>query len=250
MSEGLINESQEKAVCYVRLSQDDPKNPSLSPINQEKICKNYAKEKGDEITLVYKDINRTGGNLNRNGIKQLIGDAKNDLFKRVYVKNWDRLSRDIIDMETTIRGLNNLGILVISCAGDNDPKARQVMTMAAQWELERMRDKTKQLHALKRIEGIPTNSPPLGYKMSKTDKRYVIDEEKALIVKRIFEMRKEGDSITTIAKELKMNAPTIYRMLQNRTYLGYNKYKEEWIKGRHFSIISEELFNQVNKIIA
>lgn len=239
--------NQEKAVCYIRLSQDDSTNPSLSPMNQEKICKDYAKSKGDKISIVYRDINKSGTNLERSGFQKMMEDAKQGLFKRIYVKMWDRLSRDLVDMELTIKKLAQLGIIIVSSDGHNDPKERQVRALLSQWQIDDMREKTEMTHKLRIQEQIPLNPPPFGYSMSKKYKQFMPDGDKAERVKEIFQMRLANCTIKEIADEFSMNTTTVYNLLKNRTYLGENLYRGNWYKGKHQPLITEETFQKCQK---
>lgn len=242
-----VIQNEEKAVCYVRLSQDDSTNPSLSPMNQEKICKEYANSKGDKIAVVYRDINKSGTNLERSGFQTMMEDARKGLFKRIYVKMWDRLSRDLIDMELTIKKLAQLGIIIVSSDGHNDPKERQVRALLSQWQIDDMREKTEMTHKLRLQEKIPLNPPPFGYHMSKKYKMFMPDGEKAEKVKEIFEMRLASATIKEIADEYSMNTTTVYNILKNRTYLGENLYRGNWSKGKHQPLITEEVFLKCQK---
>lgn len=147
-------------------------------------------------------------------------------------------------MEKTIKGLAKLGIIVLSSDGHNDPKERQVRALVSQWTLDDLREKSEMHHKLKIKEQVPLNPPPLGYVMSKKLKQFVIDPENAETVKEIFERKSYGESINSIAEDLKMNVTTVYNILKNKTYLGYNIYRGDLIKGKHPPLISEELFNK------
>lgn len=258
-------ENKERAVCYIRLSQDDSKNPSLSPMNQEKICREYAESKTDKINEVYKDI-KSGSNLNRRDFQRMMKDARAGMFKRIYAKKVDRISRDIADMENTIKELTSLGIILISCDGNNDPRQRQMFTMLAQWQIEEMRDKTEMQHSrlIKNNESV--TRPALGYVLPietqkflpngkrnpkfnpEAKKVFVIDEKKAEIIRGIFQTRAEGKSINKIAEKFRKPIRGIYLTLQNQIYIGVNCYKEKHYPGLHKPIISNELFDKVQKI--
>ena len=66
-------------------------------------------------------------------------------------------------------------------------------------------------------------------------------------VKEIFEQRDGGSTITEIANDFQMNLTTIYNILQNKTYLGFNCYKGEWSKGKHEPLIDQETFDRIQK---
>ncbi len=235
-----------KAAGYVRLSQDDTTNKSDSPVHQEKIIRDYAKQNGDEIIKIYSDINRTGSNTERPGFKKMIKDSVQGYFKTIYIKDCSRLSRSIVDFETTIKWLQKYEINVISCDGIQDSKARQVVTLGNQWFAEECKKKTQQIHELKLKEQVPLNRPPYGYKMSKRLKMFVIDPEKAEDVKKMFEMKAYGSKNQEIAEEFRLSLPAVANILKNKTYLGYNKYKREWIKGKHEAIIDDSTYCKIN----
>lgn len=264
-------ENLDRAIGYIRLSQDDSKNPSLSPLNQERIINSYSEEekgdkKGENISEFYRDINRTGSNLNRDDFKRMMEDARKGQFKRIYIKMWDRLSRDMVDMELTIRELSKLGIVVISCDGSNDPKQRQMMTMLAQWTIEDSRKKTEINHKrlIKNSESL--TRPPFGYKYPietikflrngrrnikydlEAKKIFEINEKEAEVVKLIFKMRIRRVSMNKIAEEVGKPVRGIYLMLRNKTYLGKNFYRGEEYPALHKPILDGKIFNEVQKI--
>ncbi len=257
-------ENLNRAVAVIRLSQDDSKNPSLSPLNQEKICRSYAKERGDEIIEVYKDI-KTGTNLNRPSFQRLMRDARDGKFKRIYCKTWDRISRDIADMENTIKELSGLGIIVISCDGNNDPKQRQMMTMMAQWMIEDARKKIDMQHSKLIKDSESCTRPAFGYFLPIETQKFLpngkknlkfnpdakkvfeVNEKEANQVKRMFEMRANGISMKEISKEFNRPVRGIYLMLKNKVYSGILCYKGIYYQGLHQPIIEELLFNKVQE---
>ncbi len=234
----MNNCSESNSVAYIRLSKDDSSNPSLSPENQKAICEDHAKKKNDDISNVYQDINRTGSNALREGLDQLMQDAKKRLFTKLYIKDWSRLARNIIIQETIINELSDLGIEIISCDGIEDKKARQVTGLTNEWFIDECRKKQQQVHKLKLAEQIPCSRPPYGYRMSKKLKRFIIKEEEAEDVRKIFRLRREGMSISNIAKEMNMYVSKVFGILNNRTYYGEIKYAGEWMEGRHEAIIN------------
>lgn len=257
--------NKEESVCYNRLSKDDSKSPSLSILNQERICREKAKEDGFEIGEVYKDI-KSGTNLNRPGFVQLMSDAEKGLFNRIYIKTWDRLSRDSVDLELTMRKFNAMNITVVSCAGDNDPRMRLLRGLLSQLEIMEMRSKTEMIHQRLIKKGEATFPPPFGYELPIETKRYlrngkknpkfdpeapktfIINEKNAEIVKQIFNSRINKIPLKEIAENYKKSVMGIYLILRNKTYLGLLSYRGEQYQGKHKSILDFEIFNQVQKI--
>lgn len=243
----MNNISENRSVAYIRLSKDDSANPSLSPQNQLSIIKDHATKLSEEISQVYEDINRTGSNTLREELNKLLEDAKQNKFKKLFIKDWSRLARNIIIQETIINELSDLGIEIISCDGIIDKKARQVTGLTNEWFIDQCREKQQQVHKLKLSQQIPCSRPPHGYRMSKKLKKFVIHDEEAEDVRKIYDLRRQGISINKIAKEMGMNVSKVFGILNNKTYLGYNLYRGELIQGKHPPIISEELFEEVKR---
>jgi len=229
------------SVGYIRLSKDDGSNPSLSPQNQKEIIEAYAKTRGDLINKFFQDINRTGSNIIREDLNNLLNAARQLSFSRLYIKDWSRLARNIVIQETIINELSDLKIEIISCDGIEDKKARQVTGLTNEWLIDECRKKQKQVHELKLQAKIPCCQPPIGYKAMAKTKQWVIDQKNVETVKRIFQLRKEGRSILNIAVELGMPAPSIRYILNNKSYLGFIKYNDRLIPA-HEPIISKEDF--------
>lgn len=263
VGERLRKMEKERAGMYFRLSKEDSNNPNTSIENQEKICKSKADSLPCEVVKTYSDVNKTGANIFRPGLQELLKDAKDNKFSILIIKDYSRLSRNNIDQETIVRDFNELGIKIISCDGVKDKKTRQITGLTNEWYIDDCRQKTEQLHQQKLKDNIPLNRPPMGYKIPietkkkrdgkanpsydpKVVKRFVPDAVAVKKVIKIFEMKKDGNSIKDICKEFDMGFKTVQRILQNKTYLGYSKYRGVWSNATHKPIVSLELFKSVN----
>lgn len=103
---------------------------------------------------------------------------------------------------------------------------------------------------------VETINGPMGKKIYK--KQFAIDEEKAPIVQKIFEMYANGNTMATIIRYLnekniktsrgnEFNKNSIRKILLNRKYIGYYAYDNKETKGGIPSIIDDELFIKVGK---
>lgn len=99
----------------------------------------------------------------------------------------------------------------------------------------------------------------LGYKIS-SDKHYVIDEQTAPAVQKIFEMYAAGQTVVEICGYLnehgyktvrggQFNKNSLWRLLRNKRYIGIYTYNGMEIKDGILRIISDELFNRVQDIL-
>ncbi|SFN07418.1 recombinase family protein [Nitrosomonas communis] len=110
--------------------------------------------------------------------------------------------------------------------------------------------------------------PPLGYDVE--NRRLVPNEREAKIIRHIFQRFVELGSSTTLVKELKLVGVTskswitqdgkvregkpidkslIYKVLNNRTYLGELRHKEQWYQAEHLPIIERDLWDKVHAIL-
>jgi hypothetical protein len=111
----------------------------------------------------------------------------------------------------------------------------------------------------KLAQGWLPQKPPLGYKTTgeKGHKIHVIDEEKAPLVKRVFELFETGNySIGALVKKMyeeglrnssgrKVGKSRMHQYLSDPFYYGKNRWNGEISDGKHEPLISKELFDAV-----
>jgi hypothetical protein len=131
---------------------------------------------------------------------------------------------------------------------------------------ERIRDK---IAASKRKGMWMGGVPPLGYDVD--NRRLVPNEREAKLVRHIFSRFVELGSGTLLIKELMLDGATskawttqdgkvregkpidkslIYKLLNNRTYLGELRHKEQWYQAEHPPIIDHKLWGDVHAILS
>lgn len=88
---------------------------------------------------------------------------------------------------------------------------------------------------------------PLGY--IHKDGKLILDEEKAELVRSIFDEYIKEKNITRIAKRYGLSRMQIYRILKNETYLGKVKWKDNVIDGTHGPLVGAETFDAVRCIL-
>ena len=200
---------------YSRLSQEDKNDGESNSIaNQKKILERYCKEKGYTALRHYdEDDGYSGTNFNRPGFQRMLADVKAGKITRVIVKDMSRLGRDYLQvgMYTDIVfpefGVHFVAVNdgVDSTRGENEFAAiRNVFNeMFA-------RDTSKKIRATWQSKGksgerLCTN-PPYGYMKDPDDKKkWIIDEEAAAVVQKIFSLCVDGRGPTQIAKWLRDN---------------------------------------------
>ena len=77
--------------------------------------------------------------------------------------------------------------------------------------------------------------------------KLMVNEEEAEKVREIFNMWASGVHYKEIANKFNLPVSTLYELIKNPTYIGKVRYRGKLYGGTHKGIISEELFEKVNK---
>ena len=274
-----------KAVGYTRYSSSN--QSELSTVAQKRFITAYCVQHNIELIRFYVDEERTGKNFDREGIQELLKDAKNGAdFSAVICHKLDRFSRNVADTSHYIEELekNNIALISVSENLDNTPSGimlRNIMASFNEYYVRNLSLETKKgLREVALKCEFTGGIPPLGFDV--LDKKLVINENEAKIVRTIFEMYSKGSGYNQVCKRLNslgfktkkgkaFGKNSIYSILRNEKYMGvytYNKYsprsfssssrnshrknKEEdiiRIKDGCPAIVSEELWNKCNHIL-
>ena len=88
-----------------------------------------------------------------------------------------------------------------------------------EWYAKDMSRKMRSALKIKDSQGYAIGHPPYGYKYDEIDKkRWIIDEEAADVVRYIFDLRKNSESMNGIAKilkKVKVYIPSVYAIKKN-----------------------------------
>ena len=220
---------EEITALYCRLSQDDKQEgDSNSIVNQKKILKKYALDRGYTNIQFYIDDGVSGTTFNRAGFQSMIADVETGKVKRVIVKDMSRLGRDYLQvgMYTEIffpeHDVHFIAVNdgVDSTQGDNEfTPFRNIIN---EWYAK---DTSKKIRAVMKVKGNAgehlTVLPPYGYMKSSDDKKqWVKDEEAAQVVYEIGLYIMDGLGPSQIARKLterKILTPAAYYASKGRT---------------------------------
>lgn len=250
-------------VIYARYSSDKQTEQSIE--GQLRVCHEYAQKNGYTVINEYIDRAMTGRNDDRPDFQRMIEDSKKKNFEAVLVYQLDRFARNREDSAMNKHKLKKNGVRVISArenvnSGDaSDIILESVLEGMAEYFSKELSQKVKRGMRLMAEKCQYTGSQiTFGYKV--VDKNYVIDEEKASIVKQIFSMYAQGSTIIEIVKYLNerhlktgYNKPfgknSLNHILANKKYIGVYHYGDIEIKDGIPRIIDDELFNKVQDIL-
>lgn len=214
---------------YERLSRDDELNgDSNSVINQKIQLEEYAASHGFFNCQHYTDDGWSGGNFERPSWKRLIADIEAGKIGCVLAKDMSRIGRDYLQVgyftEIVFRQ-NHVRFIAIGNGIDSeDPGTSEFapfINIMSEWYLRDLSRKQRAAIKVKGGSGKPTtNCAIYGYVKDPNDKyRWLIDEEAAAVVRRIFALTIEGHGPYDIARILfndKVEAPAVYQARQGR----------------------------------
>lgn len=243
-----------KAGGYGRLSivENDSGEESVSITNQKNIIQEFADKKGIEIYDFYLDDGYSGGNFDRPAFKRLINDIECGIINCIITKDTSRLGRDFIETGNYIYKYfpeNDIRYIAIldNFDTENPSGADDIIPFKTVVNDLFLKDTSRKIKSTRHnlmAEGFFVGSSvPYGYKRSEEDNRkFIIDEYAAEIVKRIFEMKVDSMSDNMIARQLTEEGilpPDIYKgkKLKKKTFTT-NLWKASSVK----TIITNEVY--------
>ena len=235
------NHGGDVTALYARLSKDDDLvGDSNSIVHQKEILAKYAKEHGFVNCEFYVDDGFSGTNFNRPNFQRLMADAEEGKLSTVIVKDMSRFGRDyiMVGYYTEIY-FSNLDIRFIAINDNVDSSIQTENDLTPfknvfnEWYAK---DTSKKIRAVFKAKGNSgkhlTNNPPFGYIKDPNDKeKWIVDEEAAVTVKRIFEMFSNGVRMPEIARKLtqeKVETPTLYNLKHGIKIRRTSEFPEIW----------------------
>ena len=245
------------AVIYARYSCDAQTEQSIE--GQLRVCEDYAKNNDILILDTYIDRAMTGTNDMRPDFQRMIRDSAKRQWTYILVYKLDRFSRNKYEATVHKNTLKNNGVKVVS-AMENIPDSPEGIILESllegmnQYYSAELAQKVRRGMRETRLKGnYQGGHLPYGYVAC--DKKVIIDEEKAEVVRFIFEQFANGvivkDIISTLTangilhkgKPFPMN--TIYGILKNEKYSGSYMLGDELVDKIYPPIISQEVFAKV-----
>lgn len=208
-----MNKQPDKITAlYCRLSRDDEQDGISGSIkNQQAILEKYAKDNGFKNTRVFVDDGLSGTNFARPAFTEIMELANQGKIGTLIVKDHSRLGRNrLIVGQLLEEGFDELGIRYIAIM-DNIDTANGLSDLVPmqdlfnEWHAKNTSQKVRNVFKNKGMSGVPlTTNPPFGYEKNPNAKNeWIIDEDAAKTVKRIFDLCVKGYGPSQIAKKLK-----------------------------------------------
>ena len=208
---------------YERLSRDDDlAGESNSILNQKRMLEAYAAEHGFDNCVHFTDDGYSGGNFERPAWKRLIAEVEAGRVAAVIAKDMSRIGREYLQTGwyTEIYfHQHDVRFIAIANGVDSADRSTEEFTpflnILNEWYLRDCSRKMKTaLHARGNAGKHMTTHEIYGYRKDPEDKNHwLVDEEAAEVVRRIYRLSAEGNGPGTIAKILmrdKVERPSVY----------------------------------------
>ena len=198
------------AFLYERLSRDDNMDgESYSIGNQKKLLTKVAKEKGYTNLVHFFDDGISGVTMDRPGFTDMIQQLEQGKAAAVFVKDLSRLGRNYIEVGRLTEEFfpnHDIRLVAVSDNIDTDEGENElapIRNLFNEWYARDISKKRRISNKIKGNAGEPMGQPPYGYiKDPENPKRWIVDEEAARVVRRIYRMTLEGVGTEQIAAKL------------------------------------------------
>ncbi len=236
---------------------------------QRESCEAYvASQRAEGWLLVpdrYDDGGFSGATLERPALKRLMADIEAGRVDVVVCYKIDRLSRSLMDFARLVEVFDRQNVTFVSVTQSFNTTTSMgrltlnVLLSFAQFEREVIGERIRDKFAASRRKGMWMGGhPPLGYDVQ--DRKLVVNEIEAEIVRMIFTRFVRIGSATELARALlqegirgKTGKPIdkgcLYKLLNNRTYIGEAVHKGQSYPGEHRAIIVQDLWDKVHAIM-
>ena len=216
-------ENEKITALYERLSRDDEMvGDSNSIVNQKKMLEDYAKQNGYTNIEHFTDDGYSGGSFDRPDWKRMVAGIEDGSIGTVIVKDMSRIGRDYLQVGFYTEVMfkeKEVHFIAIANGVDNQKRESSefapFLNIMNEWYI---RDSSRKVTTVLRARGMEgkhtTNNAIYGYRKSEEDKnQWVIDEEAAEVVRRIYRMSLEGKGpyeIARILSEEQIERPSYY----------------------------------------
>ena len=224
------------AFLYERLSRDDNlEGESYSIGNQKKLLTKVAKEKGYTNLVHFLDDGISGVTMNRPGFVEMMQQLEQGKAAAVFVKDLSRLGRNYIEVGRLTEEFfpdHDIRLVAVSdnidtAEGENE--LAPIRNLFNEWYARDISKKRRISNKIKGNSGEPMGLPPYGYiKDPNNPKHWVIDEEAAQVVRRIFDMTLEGFATEQIATQFAAGLLDSERHRPSRKDQDAPRHQVEW----------------------
>jgi len=257
------------AIIYARYSSEKQTEQSIE--GQLRVCNEFAAQ--NDIVIVDKYIDRatTGTNDNRAAFQKMLADAdKNPIWDIVLVYALDRFGRNSVEIALNKQRLSKNKIILISATQrtsvnidgsknlDGILLENVLIGLSEYYSVELAQKVRRGQQESRRKGNFLGGRPPYGYRVE--NKKILIHEERAAVVRLIFDLYVSGKCVREILDELNKRGilyngkpiyqSTLFKILKLEKYTGVYRYDGEVYLNMYPKIVDPVIFNQVQRMMA
>jgi DNA invertase Pin-like site-specific DNA recombinase len=259
-----------RCAVYTRKSTEEGLDQEFNSLDaQRDACESYiASQRAEGWCLIqehYDDGGISGATLERPALQRLLADIEVKRVEVLVVYKIDRLSRALMDFAKLVDVFDRNNVTFVSVTQSFNTTTSMgrltlnILLSFAQFEREVIGERIRDKFRASRSRGMWMGGhSPLGYDVK--DRKLVVNESEAAIVRTIFERFVRIGSATTLARSLAaegirtkrqrhIDRGYLYILLNNRTYVGDAVHKGVSYPGEHEPIITRELWDKVHAIL-
>jgi site-specific DNA recombinase len=270
-----------RCAIYTRKSSEEGLEQSFNSLDaQREACQAYILSQRQEgwraIDAQYDDGGYSGGSMGRPGLKRLLADIEAKKVDTVVVYKVDRLTRSLADFAKIIEVFDARGVSFVSVTQQFNTTSSMgrltlnVLLSFAQFEREVTGERIRDKIAASKQKGMWMGGMvPLGYDLK--DRHLILNEQEAEHVREIFRLYLEFNCVKKLKAHLDKRGVkskirvsssgrssggatysrgALYKILQNRIYLGEIPHKGKSYPGEHAPVLDRELWEKVRTLMA
>ena len=270
-----------RCAVYTRKSSEEGLEQEFNSLHaQREACEAFIRSQRHEgwscLPQAYDDGGRSGGNLERPALQQLLAEIREGKVDVVVVYKIDRLTRSLADFAKIVEIFDAKGVSFVSVTQQFNTTTSMgrltlnVLLSFAQFEREVTGERIRDKIAASKKKGMWMGGvPPLGYTVR--DRKLIIVESEAETVRHIFRRYAALGSVRLLKAELETHGiagkrwtsasgrswggrpigrGALYLILQNRIYRGEIVHKDQTYPGEHEATIDPALWDAVQARLA
>lgn len=236
---GYTNTPQKikRVAAYCRVSTELEEQQSSLELQMSAFREQIDARSDWELAGIYADNGITGTQVqNRTEFLRMMDDCENGMIDYIITKSISRFARNTLECLSYVRRLKEMGVFVyfekerLDTSSGTSEMLLSILAAVAQEESRNISENIKWNQRKRFAEGIPKWSAVYGYDKN-GELEYIINEERAAVVRRIFTEYVHGRSLPEIIRGLTQDkipspwggawTPTVLaKLLKNEKYCG------------------------------
>ncbi len=239
-----------RIAIYARISRSDNLEHHTSIDHQIKGITDYCNTHGFTIKKIYKDLNISGSTMNRPAFTEMMNDVDAGIIDTIIVKDLSRFGRNYLEVGKYLDEIFLINDIRFIAIDDNYDNKGLMDEFAAfknifnEMYIKDIRKKIKTTFDYKSKTKLLNSRPGAFYGLTiDEDGKYIIDEEAANVVRRIFSLYIQGHSTKSIANLLTKECiitPGYYRYIKYNDQSSLTEHKYKWKDCTIYKILTNE----------